>query len=221
MIARCLVMLVFVLPSMFSARAVAYGDSQWEWRSSAISSTVYATKAAALAATKALGNGYELLDKEEGITNVSPQWTSYKYSVSPRSPVVKSDWVYITGSYQHSTEAAAYSFVYNNIATNYSHPNCPPQLNPRADWISDSNFYGISVHEYKEFDDIRYWWSAERGCYEMYNPPALRYVMYRQRSAGCPTGFFVSQGQCHHAQTALISSRPVGAGVRCSDEQSV
>lgn len=208
MMLRCLALLAFVLPVLVSTRAIAYGDSQWEWRSSATGSTAYATKAAALAATKALGNGYELLDREEGVADENSQWVSYKYSVSPRPPVVQSDWLYITGSYQHTTEAAARAFVYNNIATNYSHPNCPPQLNPRADWISDSNFYGISVHEYREFDDIRYWWSAERGCYEMYNPPALRYVMYRQRTAGCPTGFFISLGQCHHQRTAQISSRP-------------
>ena len=176
-----------------------------EWRSSAIGSQTFPTEAAALAATKALNANYALLDTRAGVADMTAQWTYYGYSVAPRA-ITTTDYVYRTGNYSHATEAQAYAFIYNYIAQNYSHPNCPPQLNAITDWVTYSTSHGVPTHQYKNYADIRYGWSPTTGC-NQFSP--LNYTMTRDRTLVCPANFQLDGvSKCVNWTVVSIYGRP-------------
>ncbi|HSD74073.1 MAG TPA: hypothetical protein VLB75_04840, partial [Steroidobacteraceae bacterium] len=104
MLSAWLLLLGLVLPEY---DANAFGSGQWEWKVVGLSGT-YPTKEAAYAALLARGGDYQYLDKEEGISDLSAQWVTYKYSATPRAPIIGA-WTYWTGIYSHTSEAAAYA----------------------------------------------------------------------------------------------------------------
>lgn len=203
-----------IFSCIFAPTSYGYGSTQWEWRVAGISEP-FATKELAHEALLALGGDNAYLDKEEGLNDLSAQWATYKYSVRPRDAQPLTNWSYVSGNLEFSTEAALKAAVLAITAETLSHPNCPaPILTPRGDWVVTTDFWGMATGAEREFDDIRYGWDPETGCVQ--NAP-LAYRMNRIRSVGCEAPFSPDHTaqKCMLAAVGYIETRPLVLG-RCT-----
>ncbi len=210
----CSVVLLCLLLPVHEAHA--FGSGQWEWKVVGLSGT-YPTKEAAHAALLARGGNYQYLDKEEGISDLNGQWVTYKYSATPRNAVILSEWDYRAGIYHFPTEAELVAAGLQNLAENYSDPECPPTLTPATEWAG-TTYWGIPNSEWRDYDDYRgNWVQTPPPAHCVWNGPHL-WRIHRARSVGCEWPFTpnATLQKCLLGTVGYITGHPLVCSGQCT-----